>query len=664
VGFLAPLFLAALAALAIPVLVHLTHKERKEPQVFPSLMFLQRIPFRTRRHQRIRHWLLFALRAAAVVLLAAAFARPFLARGGAVAGGGRSVVVLLDRSASMGAAGRWARAQREVRAAIDTLGPGTAVTLIAFDDRAEALARNSTDRTAIVGALARVSPGSAAGRFGPALRLAASLLEEREGSGEVVVVSDFPQRAWTGDEAGVLPAGTHLTTRDVGDSALASVAVTGVVLEHTADGRTTVTARIVATGGGGRERTVPATLEVAGRDVQTVRVTTGPGAPALARFDPVRDPEEPRRARVRVPADDLPADDAHHFVLGPAPRLPVLLVTRPGARPGDALYLRQALMVARDPALPVTTRAANAVRAADLDAAAVIVLHEMPFPGGEAGRLLLDRVRAGAGLLVALGAQGSLPAEIGDSIGPSLRPTDRAELGAAAAAAEPTHPVFAGWDGSRGDPFAGSRTFRYRPLERARTALARFDDGTAALAAARLGSGRVLVWAADFANRWSDLPLQPGFVPLMHGAARWLAGYAPAPTAFAVGEVAELARPAAGALVLERPDGRREALDPEGPARVRLDASGFWMVRGAAARAQALLLAANVPTEESDPARLDPARLGLAVAGGAAAAPRERAGPPADRERRQRLWWFMLASVLLLLAAETVIAQRTRGIIG
>ncbi len=663
-GFLAPLFLAALAALAIPVLVHLTHKERKEPQVFPSLMFLQRIPFRTRRHQRIRHWLLFALRAAAVVLLAAAFARPFLARGGAVAGGGRSVVVLLDRSASMGAAGRWARAQREVRAAIDTLGPGTAVTLIAFDDRAEALARNSTDRTAIVGALARVSPGSAAGRFGPALRLAASLLEEREGSGEVVVVSDFPQRAWTGDEAGVLPAGTHLTTRDVGDSALASVAVTGVVLEHTADGRTTVTARIVATGGGGRERTVPATLEVAGRDVQTVRVTTGPGAPALARFDPVRDPEEPRRARVRVPADDLPADDAHHFVLGPAPRLPVLLVTRPGARPGDALYLRQALMVARDPALPVTTRAANAVRAADLDAAAVIVLHEMPFPGGEAGRLLLDRVRAGAGLLVALGAQGSLPAEIGDSIGPSLRPTDRAELGAAAAAAEPTHPVFAGWDGSRGDPFAGSRTFRYRPLERARTALARFDDGTAALAAARLGSGRVLVWAADFANRWSDLPLQPGFVPLMHGAARWLAGYAPAPTAFAVGEVAELARPAAGALVLERPDGRREALDPEGPARVRLDASGFWMVRGAAARAQALLLAANVPTEESDPARLDPARLGLAVAGGAAAAPRERAGPPADRERRQRLWWFMLASVLLLLAAETVIAQRTRGIIG
>ncbi len=663
-SFLAPLFLAALAAVAIPVLVHLTHKERKEPQVFPSLMFLQRIPFKTRRLQRIRHWLLFALRAAAVMLLVAAFARPFFSRGGDPSAGGRSVVVLLDRSASMGAAGRWARAQREVRTAIAALEPGAVMTLIAFDDRAEAVARHTADRPSLEGAAARVAPGSAAGRFGPALRLAASLLEERGGEGEVVVVSDFPQRAWTGDEAGVLPAGTRLTTRDVGDSTLASVAVTSVVLEHGADGRTTVTARIVATGGGPRARTVPVTLEVAGRDVQTVRVSAGPAEPALARFDAIRDPEEPRRSRVRVPADDLPADDAHHFVLGPAPRLPVLLVTRPGARPGDALYLRQALTVARDPALPVTTRAANAVRAADLDGAAVVVLHDVPFPGGETGRRLLERLRESAGLLVALGAQGSLPGEIGDSLGPALRPTDRAETGAAAAAADATHPVYAGWDGSRGDPFAGSRTFRYRPLERARTALARFDDGTAALAAVRVGSGRVLVWGADLANRWSDLPLQPGFVPLMHGATRWLAGYAPAPTSFAVGEVAELARPAAGSLVLERPDGRREALDQEGPARVRLDASGFWMVRGAAERAQALLLAANVPTEESDPARLDPAHLGLAVAGGVAAAPQTVSGPPVERERRQRLWWFMLASVLVLLAAETVIAQRTRGIIG
>ena len=39
-AFLVPAFLAGLAAIAIPVLVHLRHRERKEPVRFPSLMFL------------------------------------------------------------------------------------------------------------------------------------------------------------------------------------------------------------------------------------------------------------------------------------------------------------------------------------------------------------------------------------------------------------------------------------------------------------------------------------------------------------------------------------------------------------------------------------------------------------------------------------------------
>ena len=45
-SFLVPLFLAGLAALAIPLVVHLRHRERREPVRFPSLMFLRRIPFR------------------------------------------------------------------------------------------------------------------------------------------------------------------------------------------------------------------------------------------------------------------------------------------------------------------------------------------------------------------------------------------------------------------------------------------------------------------------------------------------------------------------------------------------------------------------------------------------------------------------------------------
>jgi len=76
--FLAPLFLAGLIGLAIPVVVHLVHKEKPEGIPFPSLMFLQQIPVKSKRRQRIRHWVLFALRCLALALLAAAFSRPFL----------------------------------------------------------------------------------------------------------------------------------------------------------------------------------------------------------------------------------------------------------------------------------------------------------------------------------------------------------------------------------------------------------------------------------------------------------------------------------------------------------------------------------------------------------------------------------------------------------
>src|SRR5512145_1736820 len=104
-SFLAPLFLVGLAGLAVPVLLHLIQRERKQVVQFPSLMFLQRIPYQSVRRRRIRHWLLLAMRISAIALLVLAFARPFFQQGAlaaAAAAGAREVVILLDQSASMG----------------------------------------------------------------------------------------------------------------------------------------------------------------------------------------------------------------------------------------------------------------------------------------------------------------------------------------------------------------------------------------------------------------------------------------------------------------------------------------------------------------------------------------------------------------------------------
>ena len=76
-SFLAPLFFAGLAAIAVPILVHLIQRERKNIVEFPSLMFIRQIPYQSVERRRIHNWLLLLMRITAMVLLIAAFSRPF-----------------------------------------------------------------------------------------------------------------------------------------------------------------------------------------------------------------------------------------------------------------------------------------------------------------------------------------------------------------------------------------------------------------------------------------------------------------------------------------------------------------------------------------------------------------------------------------------------------
>src|SRR5436853_5556162 len=103
-SFLAPVFLVGLAAIAIPVLVHLIQREKKRVVEFPSLMFLRRIPYQSVRRRRLRDVALLMMRLAALALIVLAFARPFFrtdSLAAAAQNGAREAVILLDTSYSM-----------------------------------------------------------------------------------------------------------------------------------------------------------------------------------------------------------------------------------------------------------------------------------------------------------------------------------------------------------------------------------------------------------------------------------------------------------------------------------------------------------------------------------------------------------------------------------
>src|SRR5918994_3679771 len=147
-SFLTPLFLVGLAGLAIPVLIHLIQRERKNVVQFPSLMFLRRIPYESVQRRRIRHWMLLLMRLAALALIVLAFARPFLRRtDGAAAGaaGAREVAILVDRSYSMGYGDRWQRALGAAREAVNGLSASDRGSIVFFAAGADVAVRSTAD---------------------------------------------------------------------------------------------------------------------------------------------------------------------------------------------------------------------------------------------------------------------------------------------------------------------------------------------------------------------------------------------------------------------------------------------------------------------------------------------------------------------------------------
>jgi hypothetical protein len=246
------------------------------------------------------------------------------------------------------------------------------------------------------------------------------------------------------------------------------------------------------------------------------------------------------------------------------------------------------------------------------------------------------------------------------------------------------HPVFEVFSGPRSGDFTGARFFRARsltPSESARVA-ARFDDGSVALAEARLGRGTVMVWTSTMDALWNDLALQPVFLPFAHRLTEYLSGRSEPQPWFTAGQVVDLADPealeAAGLVSAEaaglQGDADQVALSPsgtavtlpagEGPRYLALEEHGFYTVRlPGSDPSRPFVMAVNVDLSESTLTRIDPEELVAQITAPSAG---PQAGPGfdqgsalqrEDQERRQSLWRLILVAAFALLVLETVLSN-------
>lgn len=512
--FLAPAFLAGLAAIAIPVWLHMVRQHRAPVVPFPAVRFIKSSPVEQRSMRRVRDLLLLLLRAAAIALLAIAFARPFFAEAASAA---PVTIVAIDVSASMSGDARFESARAAARKAIDDAPAGHRVGIVAFDHSGRTVLLPQSDRGAARAAVDRLKPGFGSTRYAGAIAGAADAFERA--SGRIVIVTDRQRSGWAGEAAARVPPGVDVIWIAI-EPPQRNLAVTALALRGGA-------ARATLVNGGREPATSRVTLSTAGTDTAgtsvlgTRDVEIAPGETQILEFSEAL----PASGDVSVAVADpggVPADDVRHLVLDPAPARRVLIVTSGLEENREAYYARHAL--AASPAtsrLDVTVAGGTELRERFGDALAksdvAIILSTRGIERSGPPAIATFRQNGGGVLLVA---------------GPTAEPAvlaamldageTRAVQGAAQAEAlvlsDARHPIFA----SLG-PLAGAlgsvRVTRGMFLESPRVAvLARYTSGAPALAERRRAAqeGRTLVLTTDIANAWNDLALHPAFVPLMH----------------------------------------------------------------------------------------------------------------------------------------------------
>ena len=678
-GFLTPWFLGGLLALGVPVFAHLLRRHITVPRPVGSLMFFERGTQSSTKHRRLKYLLLFALRAALILLVVIAFANPFIRRP-ASDPGGRLLLVALDNSFSMRAGTRFADAKRQALALVAAKPASQKVQIIALGGQVQVLTQAESDSTQLRNALEGIQPGDGRSSFGELARAVRALRESTKGPADLHLFSDMQKSAMPANFAdAVLPADTKLLIHSVG-SATAPANWTVLRVDapaELADLKDTRKSRVLAVIAG---LNTPAasknvSLVVNGRSVSTKRVEVPADGRATVEFSPLDIGYGFSRCEVRIDAQDaFPNDDASMFAVRHSDPERVLFIHASGdVRP--ELYFGAALAAAAQASF--TLQSASASQTTDIDPSrfAFVVLADAVALPSIFERNLRDYVTRGGSVLIALGTGAGHNAAVplwGSTVN---KVNEYAHLGGGTASVgqvDFTHPAFEdAQPGQDNGGWAGTKILYAAVVDPAGARVAaKLSDGTPLLLDRSMGEGHVLVFTTGFDNLTNDLPLHPVFVAFVDRVARYLSGTDRRSGSRLVDSFVQLrasgapGNTAANAEVVD-PDGKRPlSLEAARTAPgVRLDRAGFYQVRFA--NGKDAVIGVNPDRLESDLQMLPPDVQEL-WSGSNTSPPdgnkeANNTAPDAPATRPVSLWWYVMLLALAVALAETVLASNYLG---
>jgi hypothetical protein len=673
-GFFAPWFLAGVAAIGLPIYLHLLRRHSTIARPFSSLMFFEPRTQSSIKHRRLRYLVLLSLRILLLLLIALAFANPFIARPPALVHHDRLTLLVIDDSFSMRAGTRLADAKREAQAVLQAHGSSDPVQVMALDSQLHALTQPTRDKGSARAAIDSLAPSDGRSSFGELARAVRLTAESARMPIELHLFSDMQRSSLAASFTEmVLPDIVTLVPHSVVKSGVPnwtveSVTAPGRLWGPAKDDRSGKRVQAVIVGYGTPAATRSVSLVVNGKVAATQSVTVPAGGRASVEFLALDVPYGFSRCEVRIDsADALPADDGYVFAVERTDPQKVLFVHADGDT-RSPLYFGHALTSAAESAFDLQSVALEQAGNLPLASYAFIVLSNVPAVQTSFERDLLTYVRDGGSLFIAVGTaaagRGRVPVfgEGIQSVHDYSREIARGrERFLWVGESDPSHVAI-----GKASALAGVRFYYAVSVDPANArVVARLTDRTPLLLDKQIGEGRVLLFASGLDNLTNDFPLHPAFVAFVEQTARYLSGAERRSVARRVDAFLELR--SAHEQNSTRPLGV-EVVDPSGhrplslneantTQSIRLTQAGFYRVRLANGRED--LIGVNPDRRESN---LDVMPDDVLASWRGNAQQTARASASATDAHEQQapysLWWYIMFLALVAALSESWLASR------
>ena len=674
-GLFAPWFLAGAAAVGLPIYLHLLRRHSTTPRPFGSLMFFEPRTQSSIRHRRLRYWLLLSLRMLLLVLLAVAFANPFINRPAASVSSDTLVLLVIDTSFSMRAGTRLNDAKREAMSVLASRRSSQPVQVMALDSQLHPLTQPTEDSATQRAAVESVQPSDSRGSFAELARAVRLTADNIRTPIELHVFSDLQRSNMASSLAEMVFPDTvtlilHPSVKSgVANWSVESVNAPGQLWGNPKGGRPSrVQAVIAGYGTPAAARTV--SLLVNGKTVATKSVQVPANGRATVEFPSLDVPYGFSRCEVRIDSGDgFPADDGYRFAVERSDPERMLFV-HAASDSRSPLYFGDALSSAAESAF--APQVVTIEQTANLSPSkyAFVVLSNVAALPAPFDSELLRYVRGGGSVLVALGTSAAGRSRVpifGDSITEihdySREPSRGRERFLTVGEIDPSHSSV----GKAGN-LSGVKFYYAVGVDAANSrVVARLTDRTPLLLDKKIGEGRVLLFASGLDNLTNDFPLRPAFVAFVEQTARYLSGAERHSGARLVDSFLELRtaqeQDLAQALGVEvvDPDGRRPLSLEEAATTqsFRLTRAGFYQIRLANGRQD--VVGVNPDRRESN---LDVIPDDVqALWRGSPHQPQRASssGEAPQREEPYGLWWYIMMVALAAALSESWLASRYLG---